>query len=49
MGSPLLSLRKVKAMRIVVTRGRGHHCEPPQQAREADDPGGAAAVGGRRS
>lgn len=31
---------------MVVTRGRGHHREPPQQALEADDPGGAAGVGG---
>ena len=27
---------------MVVTRGRGHHREPPQQALEADDPGGDA-------
>lgn len=31
---------------MVVTRGCGHHREPPQQALEADDPGGDAGVGG---
>ena len=45
-GSPLLSLRKVKALQMVVTRGHGHHREPSQQAWEAGDPGGAAGVGG---